>query len=77
MEDACTMKLYNGGSRGRPGFVDNGNVPGFILDPQGAGQYCYWKNSASAWALSRYNNPADPNIQPFNYVLRVCQEVEP
>lgn len=22
-------------------------------------------------------NPADPNIQPFNYVLRVCQEVEP
>jgi len=77
MEDACAIKLYNGGSRGRPGFVDNGNVLGFILDSQGAGQYCYWKSNASAWALSRYNNPADSKIQPFNYVLRVCEEVQP
>ncbi len=77
MEDAVTMKLYNGASRAPTGFVDNGSVPGFLLDPQGAGHYCFWKNAASRWALNRFNRPNDyPDIQPFNYVSRVCAEVE-
>jgi hypothetical protein len=76
MEDAVTMKLYNGASRAPTGFVDNGSVPGFLLDPQGSDHYCFWKNAAHAWALNRYNNPPE-GIAPFNYVSRVCTEVEP
>jgi len=73
MEDAVTIKLYNGASRASAGFVDNGNVQGFRLDPQGSGQYCFWRHSSSEWALSRYNVYSPP----FNYVDRVCAEVEP
>lgn len=75
MTDAVTMKLFNGASRPPASFTDNGNVPGFLLDPQGSGHYCYWRISSSEWALNRYNNPPAP-IQPFNYVDRVCSEVE-
>ena len=76
MNNAVTIKAYNGASRGRDGFVDNGNVPGFRLDPQGAGHYCFWRNASNEWTLSRFNSPADQQIQPFNYVDRVCSEVE-
>jgi hypothetical protein len=79
MNNAVTMKAWNGASAAPAGFTDpDGAVTGFIIDPQSGGHFCYWKNSASGanrWALSRYNNPPDP-IQPFNYVDRVCQEVE-
>lgn len=73
--DAVTIKLYNGASRAPNGFVDPGPAPGFRLDPQGAGHYCFWRNASNEWALNRFNNPPAP-IQPFNYVNRVCQEVE-
>ena len=79
MNNAVTMKAWNGASAAPAGFTDpDGAVTGFIIDPQSGGHFCYWKNSASGankWALSRYNNPPDP-IQPFNYVDRVCQEVK-
>jgi len=76
MNHAVTMKAWNGANRPAEGFTDPGPVPpGFILDPHASGHFCFWKNSASGtnkWALSRYNsyNP------PFNFVDRVCQEVE-
>jgi hypothetical protein len=73
MESAVTIKLYNGASRAPSGFPDNGNVPGFLLDPQGSGQYCFWRNNSNEWALSRYNAYSPP----FNYVDRVCAEVGP
>jgi hypothetical protein len=76
INNAVTMKAWNGASRPAAGFTDPGPaIAGFILDPHGSGHFCYWENSASGtnkWALNRYNafNP------PFNYVDRVCQEVE-
>jgi len=69
IRSACTIKLYNGGSRPGVNFTDPGTVPGFLLG-RGSGQYCYWDNGQSAWALSRFNN------HQFNYVERVCGEVE-
>lgn len=75
MTHAVTIKLYNGASRAPAGFVDSGSAPGFRLDPQGAGHYCFWRNASNEWALNRFNDPPDP-IQPFNYVARVCGEVE-
>jgi hypothetical protein len=79
INNAVTMKAWNGASAAPSNFTDpDGAVAGFIIDPQSGGHFCYWKNSASGenkWALSRYNNPPD-RIQPFNYVDRVCQEVE-
>lgn len=75
MTHAVTIKLYNGASRAPTGFVDSGSAPGFRLDPQGSGHYCFWRNASNEWALNRFNDPPDP-IQPFNYVARVCGEVE-
>jgi hypothetical protein len=79
MIDAITMKANNGASAAPSSFTDTeGPVTGFIIDPQSGGHFCYWKNSASGtnkWALSRYNNPP-PGFNPFNYTLRVCNEVE-
>lgn len=76
MEDAVTMKAYNGASGRTPNFdVNRGTVPGFRLDTSASGHHCYWRNASSEWALSRFNSPADPTIQPFNYVDRVCLEV--
>ncbi len=72
MIGAVTIKAYNGASRAPTGFIDNGNAPGFRLDPQGAGHYCFWRNSTNQWALSRFNGFRNP----FNYVDRVCNEVE-
>jgi hypothetical protein len=73
MNDAVTIKNYNGSSRPGASFVDpDGSSPGFIIDPRASGYYCSWKNASNGWALSRYNgfNP------PFNYVTRVCKEIE-
>ena len=75
MTDAVTIKLFNGASRPPASFTDNGSVPGFLLDPQRSGHYCYWRDASNEWAINRYNNPPAP-IQPFNYVDRVCSEVE-
>lgn len=75
MTHAITVKLYNGASRAPTGFVDSGSTPGFRLDPRGSGHYCFWRKSSNEWALNRFNDPPDP-IQPFNYVARVCEEVE-
>jgi hypothetical protein len=79
MNNAVTMKAWNGASAAPAGVTDtDGSAPGFILDPQSGGHFCYWKNAASGtnkWALSRRNNPP-PGISSFNYVLRVCEEVE-
>lgn len=79
MNNAVTMKAWNGASAAPAGFTDpDGAATGFIIDPQNGGHFCYWKNSATItnkWALSRYNNPPG-DIQPFNYVDRVCQEIE-
>ena len=75
MTHAVTIKLYNGASRAPAGFVDSGSAPGFRLDPQGSGHYCFWRNASNQWALNRFNDPPDP-IPPFNYVARVCGEVE-
>ena len=75
MTHAVAIKLYNGASRAPAGFVDSGSAPGFRLDPQGAGHYCFWRNASNEWALNRFNDPPDP-IRPFNYVARVCGEVE-
>lgn len=74
MEDAVTMKAYNGASRAMTSFEDPGDpddFPGFRLDPHYRGHYCYWKNATNEWALSRYN------VHDRNYVYLVCQEVEP
>ncbi len=79
MNHAVTMKAWNGASAAPSGVTDtDGAAPGFIIDPQSGGHFCYWKNAAAGtnkWALSRRNNPPG-NIQSFNYVLRVCEEVE-
>jgi hypothetical protein len=75
MLHAVTIKLYNGASRAPTGFVDNGSVPGFYLDTQRSGHYCFWRNVSTQWALNRYNNPPS-GISPFNYVAKVCEEVE-
>jgi len=74
MTDAVAIKVYNGASRPPNTFVDNGAAPGFRLDPQGSGHYCYWRNASNEWALNRFNNPPSP-IAPFNYVDRICSEL--
>lgn len=77
MLDAVTIKLYNGASRPPASFVDpEAAASGFVIDPQGSGHFCYWKNAASSWTLNRYNNPRHLTA-PFNYVNRVCLEVQP
>ena len=91
MEDAVTMKAYNGASRPNFDKPDNGSVTGFIIDPHSSGHYCYWRTHYirqddpndpnldegtvvqalnPAWALSRLNS------EGFNYVQRICMEVE-
>ncbi len=91
--DASTMKYYNGASRPvRFTQVDNGvAVTGFVIDPYSAGIFCYWRTqrriqngrstsvkdgkveavNPPGWALSRINS------RGFNYVERVCNEVDP
>ena len=79
MNDAVTIKAWNGASAAPSKFEDTeGPANGFIIDPQSGGHFCYWKNAASTdnkRALSRYNDPPGDN-PPFNYVDRVCQEIE-
>ncbi len=75
MEDAVAMKNYNGASRRRSPDTDAEPQPRvfFYTNEQATdGRYCYWDHGRTKWSLSRYNslNP------PFNYVVRVCDEVE-
>ena len=73
MEDAVTMKAYNGASRAKASFEkpgDSDDFPGFGLYPHYSDHYCSWRNDTNEWALSRYN------IHERNYVYLVCQEVE-
>jgi hypothetical protein len=79
MNGAVAMKAWNGARPIRAGHTDNeGPAAGFIIDPVNGGHFCYWRDNVlpNGWALSRYNRPADLSINPFNYVLRVCNEVE-
>ena len=79
MNNAVTMKAWNGARPIRTGHTDDeGPALGFIIDPVNGGHFCYWRDNVlpHGWALSRYNRPADLNTNPFNYVLRVCNEVE-
>jgi hypothetical protein len=72
MTHACTIKAYNGASK--PGSdIDGGSITGFVLDPTypSIGHYGYWHSGQHKWGLCRFNNLG------FNYVLRVCEEVEP
>jgi hypothetical protein len=72
MTHACTIKAYNGASK--PGSdIDGDSITGFVLDPTypSIGHYGYWHSGQDKWGLCRFNN------RGFNYVLRVCEEVQP
>ena len=77
MEDAVAMKRYNGAAR-RPQpdtYSDPAGTGGFSYTnvvPK-RGHYCYWDGALTKWHLSRFNNYNGG----FNYVDRVCLEVEP
>ncbi len=92
MEHALTIKAYNGSSRPSFAFVDNGQVPGFILDPHSSGHYCFWRSAfrqqtspnSTLWqdgAIVTANPPAWAlsrlNANNRNYVADVCIELEP
>ncbi len=69
---ACTIKAYNGASK--PNYdMDNDTITGFVLDPSypTIGHYGYWHSGSNKWGLCRFNNLG------FNYVARVCGEVQP
>jgi hypothetical protein len=70
MEDAVTIKRYNGKSKSsRP----DGPVPEFFTGtPRLTGDYCYWHEGRKQWSLSRMNGFG----HGFNYVERVCGEVD-
>jgi hypothetical protein len=77
MEDAVAMKRYNGAAlRPQPdSYSDPAGTGGFSYTnvvPK-RGHYCYWDGALSKWHLSRFNNYKGG----FNYVDRVCIEVEP
>jgi hypothetical protein len=69
---ACTIKAYNGASK-PTSDTDNDTIAGFVLDPSypTIGHYGYWHAGSSKWGLCRFNNLG------FNYVSRVCGEVQP
>lgn len=76
MEDAVAMKNYNA-ARLRPKpdtYSDPAGTGGFSYTNETPidGHYCYWRAGISKWSLSRFNNYRGG----FNYVSRVCQEVE-
>lgn len=74
MLHACTIKAYNGASKPS---TDNDpeTIAGFVVDPTvpAIGHYCYWHSGQDKWGLCRFNSLK----KSFNYVLRVCEEVEP
>jgi hypothetical protein len=85
MLDAVTLKNYNGMSQPPADFKDpDGEAPGFKINVRMEGDkapFCFWNNSddenLKGWCLCRYNNNyTDGNSAPFNYVSRVCAEVE-
>ena len=45
-------------------------IAGCITGVAQTGDYCYWHDAQGNWALSRFNS------WNFNYVDRVCEEVE-
>jgi Concanavalin A-like lectin/glucanases superfamily/Bacterial TSP3 repeat len=72
MTHACTIKAYNGASK-PSSDTDGATIMGFVLDPSypSIGHYGYWHSGQDKWGLCRFNNLG------FNYVLRVCEEVQP
>jgi hypothetical protein len=77
MEDAVAIKRYNGARR-RPQadtYSDPAGTGGFSYSNEmpRSGHYCYWDKARTKWSLSRFNNYNGG----FNYVDRVCQEVDP
>jgi hypothetical protein len=72
MLHACTIKAYNGASKPSTD-TDNATIAGFVVDPSypSIGHYGYWHSGQDKWGLCRFNNLG------FNYVLRVCGEVQP
>jgi hypothetical protein len=73
MEDALAIKAFNGASHPSTN-LDRSGAPGFLTDTSVSGHYCFWYKQARRWALSKFNAPS--GIAPFNYVDRVCAEVE-
>lgn len=69
---ACTIKAYNGASKPATD-TDGATITGFVVDPSypSIGHYGYWHSGQNKWGLCRFNSLG------FNYVLRVCEEVEP
>lgn len=79
MDDAVAMKHYNGSSRRNLKLY--GADPDPEPEPQkffytgeapNSGYFCYWDRPRNKWSLSRYNSWGPP----FNYVQRVCEEVD-
>jgi len=93
IENASTMKFYNGASR--PSLfssIDSGGAAeGFVIDPYSSDYFCYWRSkrkikNGSDDRVTKGNvedvSPAQwalsrINSQSINYVSRVCEEVEP
>ena len=76
MLDAICIKRFNGASKEREPGLDRQQIPGFLVEYPTSGDFCYWDSTRKQWHLSRFNCPFDKNTAPFNYVDRVCEQVE-
>ncbi len=90
--DAVTMKRYNGVSRPNPvdkidmGDDGSGFVQGFAVSEAEMAEFCYRSAKRNLWCLCRFNGFVEVKeladktklriYRGFNYVDRVCQEVE-
>jgi hypothetical protein len=76
--DIIAIKGYNGSSYPKDGWKDPGPEPKpevfyYTNEIPLKGRYVYYCAERQRWCLSRFNAWKDP----FNYVERVCLEVEP
>jgi hypothetical protein len=74
IEDAVTIKAYNGSSMSNSADPDdepNPRVWFYTGRVPASGKYCYWDAKNKRWALSRYNTLG------FNYVEKVCRFFQP
>ncbi|MEK0446616.1 MAG: hypothetical protein RLZZ399_1937 [Verrucomicrobiota bacterium] len=76
MLDAICIKRFNGASKEREPGLDRQQIPGFLVEYPTSGDFCYWDSGRKQWHLSRFNRPFDKSTAPFNYVDRVCEQVE-